>query len=178
MNMKEAAALALESGFSCAACLDVSSITLLDEVRDMCSANTCGQYGKNWACPPACGELAELRQQVGRYREGILVQTVGEVEDSMDFEAMMEIEAEHKSHFNTAARRLKEIFPGLLALGAGCCTICGQCTYPDQPCRFPGKRVSSMEAYGILVNDLCKKNHLAYYYGTDRIAYTSCYLLV
>ncbi len=177
MNMKDAAALAMECGFSCAVCLDASTITLLDEVRDMCAANACGQYGKNWACPPACGDLETLRQQVGRFREGILVQTVGEVEDSMDFEAMMEIEAAHKTHFNAAAQRLKEFFPDLLALGAGCCTICGKCACPEQPCRFPEKRVSSMEAYGILVNDLCKKNNLAYYYGADRIAYTSCYLL-
>lgn len=178
MDTKKAIELALASGFTYAAYLDASKIELLDEVRDMCRQNTCGKYGKNWACPPGCGELDELREQVRSFREGILVQTVGDVEDSLDFEAIVEIEALHKKNFLTAMETLKKHFPGLLALGAGCCTICQTCVWPDNPCRFPEKKVSSMEAYGILVNDLCRKNGLSYYYGPNKMAFTSCYLLV
>ena len=68
-------------------------------------------------------------------------------------------------------------WPGLLALGAGTCTRCKECTYPDAPCRFPDKRVSSMEACGLVVMDTCKANGLGYYYGPQSIAYTSCFLL-
>lgn len=32
-----------------------------------------------------------------------------------------------------------------------------------------------MEAYGML--EVCKANGLGYYYGPDKIAYTSCFLL-
>ena len=62
-------------------------------------------------------------------------------------------------------------------LGAGGCTICSKCTYPDEPCRFPDKMISSMEAYGMLVLDICKKSGLTYYYGADKMAYNSCFLL-
>ena len=65
----------------------------------------------------------------------------------------------------------------VLALGAGCCTQCGECTYPHAPCRFPEKMISSMEAFGILVLEVCQANGLPYYYGSDKIAYTSCFLL-
>ena len=65
----------------------------------------------------------------------------------------------------------------MLALGAGCCTQCAVCSYPDSPCRFPEKMVSSMEAYGMLVLEVCQKNGMAYYYGPNTIAYTSCFLL-
>ena len=34
-----------------------------------------------------------------------------------------------------------------------------------------------MEAYGMLVLEICKKNGLTYYYGADKMAYTSCFLL-
>ena len=34
-----------------------------------------------------------------------------------------------------------------------------------------------MEAYGMLVMQVCQANHLDYYYGPGKIAYTSCYLL-
>ncbi len=65
----------------------------------------------------------------------------------------------------------------VLAIGAGCCTACAQCTYPDEKCRFPERMVSSMEAYGMLVLEVCKANGLQYYYGADKMAYTSCFLL-
>lgn len=177
LDFERLEALASEVGFTHVAPLDAATIVLRDEVRDMCVANTCGAYGKNWSCPPACGELPALREQVGRYRAGILVQTVGEVEDSLDFEGMMEAEAEHKRHFAELHEKLLEQWPNLLALGAGTCTRCAKCTYPDAPCRFPDKRVSSMEAYGMLVVDTCKANGMEYYYGPQAIAYTSCFLL-
>ena len=177
LNMEQLEAMAKEAGFTNTAPLDARTIELKEEVRAMCVANTCGAYGKNWSCPPACGELDELRAQVGRYSAGILVQTVGEVEDSLDFEGMMEAEAAHKAHFMALHDRLLETWPGLLALGAGTCRRCKECTYPDAPCRFPDKRFSSMEAYGMVVMDTCKANGLGYYYGPQSIAYTSCFLL-
>ena len=177
LNMDKLAALAAEAGFTHSAPLDVSTLELRDEVRAMCSANTCRAYGKNWSCPPACGELEELRQRFARYSRGILVQTVGEVEDSLDFEGMMEAEAAHKAHFAALHEKLLETWPGLLALGAGTCTRCKECTYPDAPCRFPDRRVSSMEACGLVVVDTCKANGLGYYYGPQSIAYTSCFFL-
>ena len=177
LNMEELATMAAEAGFTHSAPLDVATLELKDEVRAMCSANTCRAYGKNWSCPPACGELEELRQRFAQYSRGILVQTVGEVEDSLDFEGMMEAEAAHKEHFSALHEKLLETWPGLLALGAGTCTRCKECTYPDAPCRFPDKRVSSMEACGLVVMDTCKANGLGYYYGPQSIAYTSCFLL-
>lgn len=177
MEMNEIIELAKGTGFTHVVKLDASTIELLDEVRAMCGSNSCGMYGKNWACPPACGELAECRERVAKFREGIVVQTVGDIEDSLDFEAMMEIEAEHKEHFFATNALLKKEYPDLLALGAGCCTICAKCSCPDEPCRFPEKRISSLEAYGIVVSELCKRNNMSYYYGPEKMAYTSCFLL-
>lgn len=177
MNQEQCIKEALDAGFSHVQLLDCTTMELREDVREMCAANTCGMYGKNWSCPPGCGTLESCRKRVGKYCWGILVQTVGEIEDSLDFEAMQEIEKKHKKTFQEHAKRLREHYPGLLALGAGCCTICKECTYPDNPCRFPNRCVSSMESYGILVNDLCKKNGMAYYYGAEKMAYTSCYLL-
>ena len=73
--------------------------------------------------------------------------------------------------------RLRQETSGLLALGAGSCTRCKQCSYPDAPCRFPERMTSSMEACGMLVLQVCKDNGLTYYYGPNTIAYTSCFLL-
>ncbi len=177
MEVEKIRQLALEIGFNYASRLDCATLELRQEVRDMCGSNACGMYGKNLACPPFCGTLEECRRKVERYREGILVQTVGDVEDSMDFEGMMEAEALHKKHFYQMAEVLRKEYPDVLPLGSGCCTVCPSCAGPKGECRFPKKRISSLEAFGIVVSDLCSRNGMKYYYGPEKIAYTSCFLL-
>ena len=101
----------------------------------------------------------------------------GQLEDSMDGEGMMEAESLHKRHFSDMHELLRKEYPALLAIGAGTCKHCKQCSYPDEPCRFPDRMTSSMEAMGMLVLEVCKRNDLSYYYGPNTIAYTSCFLL-
>ena len=169
--------LSEQCGFTHTAPLDVSTIKLLPEVRAMCEKNTCGMYGKNWRCPPGSGTLEECEEKIRKYKKGILVQTVGELEDALDGESMMETEAEHKKHFEKLKAVLEEKYSGILALGAGTCTKCKKCTYPDEPCRFPSNSFASMESFGMLVTEVCKANQLPYYYGSCTIAYTSCFLI-
>lgn len=166
-----------EIGFTHVNELESSTIQLMTEVRDMCAANTCGQYGVKWSCPPGCGTLEECEARVRSYDKGLIVQTVGQLEDNMDIETMMETESIHKENFIRFRDYLLEKYPKLLPLGAGCCTNCSKCTYPHEPCRFPDKAIASMEAYGMLVNQVCKDNGVAYNYGPCTISYTSCYLL-
>lgn len=175
--MEEWIKMALESGFSYAVELDCSSIKLLPQVREMCEMNTCGAYGKSWACPPACGTLSECTERIQKYKRGILLQTVGEIEDWMDFEGMMRVEREHKEHFNQFAEAVKKRVQDCLPVGAGGCRQCDTCTYPDAPCRFPDRCYTSMEAYGMDVSRVCKDNHLKYNYGPGKIAYTACCFL-
>ena len=152
MDIKKLEQMGMEQGFSHVALLDCDTIELKQEVRQMCAADTCHKYG-------------------------IIVQTVGELEDALDGEGMMETEARHKEYFVEFEKKLRELYPDMLAIGAGCCTKCKVCTYPDAPCRFPKQAFSSMEAYGMLVTQVCQANGLKYYYGDCTIAYTSCYLL-
>ena len=168
---------AKKHGFSQASPLNCRTIELKLEVRQMCEANACHMYGRCWSCPPGCGSLADCREKIARYQYGLLVQTTGRLEDELDGETMMETEALHKKHFYAFERSLRAEYPDMLAIGAGCCTKCKTCTYPDEPCRFPKEAFSSMEAYGMVVTQICQDNGLSYYYGPCTITYTSCYLL-
>ena len=177
MNYEELARLAEAAGFTAWKPLDGATLEVKREVRDMCATNTCGMYEKRWSCPPGCGSLEDCAGRLGQYPGGILVQTCGDIEDGFDFEAMMEIEEDHKAHFQQMYAELRKAGVDVFALGAGACTQCRECTYPDQPCRFPDQMVSSMEAYGLVVLEVCKANGLQYYYGADKMAYTSCFLI-
>ena len=169
--------MALAEGFSHVGPLDAATIHPMEEVRDMCAANKCNAYGHSWCCPPAIGTIAECAEKISHYSRGILVQTTGELEDELDGETMMETEAEHKEHFEALREKLEKMYPGMLSCGSGTCRRCRQCTYPDAPCRFPDHTFASMEAYGMLVTQVCQSNDLPYYYGNLTITYTSCFLL-
>jgi len=109
--------------------------------------------------------------------EGNEVWLYDSVKDDFDYETISETGERHKQNFVALVDQLKQQYPDLLPMGAGTCTICEKCTYPDQPCRFPDKSISSMEAYGLWVSKVCELSGIPYYYGKKTITYTSCYLL-
>ena len=168
--------LAKECGFDAAVKLDPKTIVLHDEVREMCAEGKCKAYGHNWTCPPACGDLPYCRSVIAGYSEGAIVQTIGQLEDSMDYESMMDTAARHKENFLRLTALVKSAYPKALCLGAGGCTVCEKCNFPD-PCRFPEKAVSSMEGYGMLVSEVCTLNDVPYYYGENTIAFVGCCLV-
>jgi predicted metal-binding protein len=117
-----------------------------------------------------------MRDRVKGFSGGLLVQTVSWVEDSYDWEGMMEAGARQKASFARLWNELEGVCGNVLAMGTGVCRLCESCTYPDVPCRFPDRMEVSMEACGLLVSKVCTDNGLAYNYGPDHIAFTSCFL--
>jgi len=170
--------VAKECGFSHYAELDISTLELMQEIRDMCNPEQCRNYNKSWSCPPACASLDEIRERIKNYKTGILIQTVGDLEDSMDWDSIMETGVRHKKNFGKMRDELIRNHPSLLAMGAGECKLCETCTYPDEPCRHPEKMEVSMEACGLYVSKVCKDNDLEYNYGPETIAFTSCFLVM
>ena len=177
-DFERLAEIAQECGFTHSAPLDVAKLEFMQDVRDMCNADKCDQYGKSWSCPPACATLEEMRERVGEYSCGLLVQTVSELEDSYDWEGMISAGALQKKHFAKMWKELDEKGYGpVFAMGSGACKLCKACAYPDSPCRFPERMEVSMEACGLFVGKVCADNGLAYNYGANKIAFTSCFLL-
>jgi predicted metal-binding protein len=168
---------ALEAGFSQAGELNMKALVFMPEVRDMCRADRCNRYDKNWRCPPGCGGIEEAAERAARYSYGIIVQTIGRMEDDFDYEAIQETGEKHKKNFASLVEKLKARYTDVLPMGAGTCSICEKCSYPDAPCRFPDKSISSMEAYGLWVSKVCELSAIPYYNGELTVTYTSCYLL-
>ncbi|NLA28248.1 MAG: DUF2284 domain-containing protein [Propionibacterium sp.] len=168
---------ALDFGFSHAGPMDPRTLEVRTEVRQMCASNLCHAYGRSWSCPPAVGSLAEHRLTIERYSIGLIVQYTAELDDPYDFETMQAADRRQSRLLAGFRRVLWPHFPDLLALGNGPCSICKTCTYPDTPCRFPKLLIESMEAFGLVVSDVCTANGLGYYYGPETITYTGCYLL-
>lgn len=166
---------AIALGFSKAVPVDVNTLQPRQDVRDMCAADKCGAYGKNWTCPPHCGTLPECSAKIYSYTRGILLQTIGTTEKTIDTKAYRRTEALHLEQFHTFCEEIRKVYPEALCLGSGGCRICDKCAFPAG-CRFPEKACSSMEGYGLFVTQVCQDNGLAYHYGERTITYTACIL--
>ena len=175
MTKEEAIRLAEECEFSHTGIFEVSGMRFLEEVRNMCAADRCQKYDKCWSCPPACGTIEESREKSKEFTWGILVQTTGEMEDDFDVETMMEAEQIQKKRLAAYMQKIPE-GEKCLGMASGACTICKECTYPDAPCRFPERMMASMEAYGLVVSEVCELADTPYYYGPGTITYSSCVL--
>ena len=164
-------------GFTHAGALNMDALVFMPEVREMCAANRCHQYGTNWTCPPGCGSIEDAAARASKYTFGLLVQTVGRLEDDFDYEIIQSTGDQHKDNFIRLAEHVRERYPDMLPMGAGGCRICDTCTYPDAPCRCPDRAIPSMEAYGLWVSKVCELSGVPYYHGKLTVTYTSCYLL-
>ena len=74
-DAEELKKLALREGFTAAGELNLKAVVFMPEVRDMCRADKCSAYGRNWRCPPACGSIEEATERAKKYSFGMLVQT-------------------------------------------------------------------------------------------------------
>ena len=118
-DAEELKKLALREGFTAAGELNLKAVVFMPEVRDMCRADKCSAYGRNWRCPPACGSIEEATERAKKYSFGMLVQTVGKMEDDFDFETIEETSKKHAASFISMMRILKGKYDDILAMGAG-----------------------------------------------------------
>lgn len=166
---------AQELGFDTVTSFDPMILEARQDIRDMCNADKCLIYGKNWGCPPHCGTVKECQKKMHTYSNGILLQTTGHMTKSIDSKCYRETERRHLENFYALADFVRTVFPNALCLGAGGCRICKRCAYPE-PCRFPEKTMSSMEGYGLFVTQVCQDVGVPYYHGERTITYSACIL--
>ena len=168
---------ATELGLNKHGFFDPQVLPLREDVLAMCEQNICGQYGKNWTCPPGNGRLEDWREKIKEYRAGMIFQRVCQLEDSFDWEGMMDGEKVIKEAFTELKRLNPTEDEKLLFLAVGGCTLCEVCLYPDAPCIMPDLAMPSVESLGILVSELCTLAGIPYYNGQDTITYTGAVLM-
>ncbi len=167
------AEIALSLGAFRAAVIPVSDVETDASFRDMCAANVCGNYGRNWMCPPDAGDIPDLMAALKSYSYVLVYQTVTELEDSYDFEGMMDAGVAHNKLMIALRDKLNaENLPRVLHLGAGGCRMCEVCAKrTNEPCRHPDLAVASLETYGVNVSKLAPAAGMKYINGQDTVTY-------
>ena len=167
------AGIVLSLGAYKAAVIPVESIETDASFRAMCASNVCGNYGRNWMCPPDAGDIQDLMAAIRTYSYALVYQTVSELEDSYDFEGMMDAGVAHNKLMIALREKLAaENLPRVLHLGAGGCRMCEVCAKrTGEPCRHPDLAVASLETYGVNVSKLAATAGMRYINGQDTVTY-------
>lgn len=153
---------------------DTAQIPFSDKVRYICETD-CERYRHSWACPPYCGDIRENIDKCRQYQNFFLFSTVVEVANAWDKEVCLRAKSGHEEISRNLRAKLKERLGDFYMLSTGC-TICEKCACPDEPCRHPKERLSSMESHGIVIMQLADEMGLCYNYGGDTIVYFSLVL--
>ena len=169
---KELESMAVECGAFKATTIPAEQIVLDTQFRDICKSNGCGRYGRCYQCPPDIGQITELMERVREYPYALLYQSVTEIEDSFDFEGMMDAAKEHSLMSQRIGEKLPKILAGnYLHLSSGC-RLCDRCAKVDGlPCRYPEKALPAVEGYGVDVYQTVKNTQLKYINGENTVTY-------
>ncbi len=170
--------------------VNVAEISLDASFRTLCESNACGNYGKNYMCPPDAGNIHDLMKKIKSYKTALVYQTVGMLEDSYDFEGMMEAGLRHNQlaqklwdftdelgipaghSVSNVHRTVSQGVEEVIHLGAGGCRLCEICGKREGvPCRFPKRAMGSLETYGINVSLLAPLAHMKYINGQNTVTY-------
>ena len=158
---------------------EVAQIKFNDDFRMLCEQNSCGSYNRNWMCPPAVGPISDLKERALGFKQGLLFQTVHQLEDSFDWEGMEEGKVNHEKIFRKILEYMQNNYPftEVLPLSAGPCLYCAKCAYLERKkCHFPDKAVWSVEANGIDVMALVKDSGIPYNNGKNTVSYVALIL--
>ncbi|NLA87906.1 MAG: DUF2284 domain-containing protein [Clostridiales bacterium] len=142
-----------------------------DKVRFICEQGS-SNYGKSWACPPGIQDIDHCIETCRAYKNVFLFTSVAEVPDCMNFDACLAARRDHEQMTYNIRKRFQERFGKVLALSTGC-MLCDECTCPDEPCRYPEERLSTIESHGILIMETASRLGVTLDCGNNMVTYLS-----
>ena len=171
---------ALGLDFTYAKIIDAGKLTFQPEFRQCCEDNACGNYGRNYSCPPDCGTVEEMRERTLGYEHALVLCTVSHGVDAYNEAESKLLKKDHTQRTQMLIKQLKEreLVPekGLRIL-AGPCSLCPTCKILEQqPCPMEEVRGSCLSAYCINVTALAETAGIPISWEGDQVSFFSLYL--
>ncbi len=177
MPEEQLISFAVDEGFAAAAVVDTAEIPFDPSFRPYCEENLCGKYGVNYSCPPDCGSPEAMRQRVLSHKRALVLQTIWQISDYSDKDAIKQAKASHNAAEIRLAKRLRASGCDGIIVGASGCALCSPCALVEgKPCRFPAFQYSCMSAYCIFVRKLAELCGMEYDCGEGLLAFFGMYI--
>ena len=170
--------LAEAAGIDKAAMVDADDLVFEYEFRKYCEMNNCGNYGKNYGCPPDCGTPEEMEEKARRYQKALVLQTIQPVNDITDGQETGLLKKKHNTVARSFMDQLAEEGIEGLPIMAGPCSACKSCAKAEgKPCRAPERVASCLSAYGINVAKLCETCSIPWDCGIHKVGFFAIYMM-
>ena len=167
-----------ELGFSNVEKISVADIAFEPSLIELCRLNSCGNYGKNYTCPPYVGDTEKLIKEAKDYKYAFVFQKIYPLEDSFDIEGMNNARIEFRLLTKKVGALFKETKEKYKVLAAGGCSECEVCALiTNEPCRFPDIAYPSLEAYAVNVSKLATLSGMKYINGQNTVTYFGMVLI-
>jgi predicted metal-binding protein len=154
-----------------------SSLRFDSGYRKYCIQNLCGNYNRSWTCPPNCETPEAIAALILSYQKAFLFTVSGPLRFHVDWKSMMKV----ADRLNKICSAITDIIIPVIGngqvFGYGPCRYCENCTFKTQePCRFPDKRIRSMECACIDAVDALKHCGLKLKFNPDLINFSGLYV--
>lgn len=170
--------LAKNEGFTNVAVIPADKLVFDRELRKYCEENVCGNYGKNYSCPPFCGTPEEMRDRAGKYGRAWIFQTIADVGSWDNRRKLVEVKADHNRRSRNLIQMLREEGVDGLPMLAGPCEACGTCKgFSGEACKYPEEAPSCISAYCMKAELMAEEAGIPYWCGEGVVAYFSLYLV-
>jgi predicted metal-binding protein len=161
-------------------CLEFSPGLLVPEqrIRELCSEDKCGNYGKNYMCPPHIGSLEETKARLQKFQHGVLLQYSRSLDVRNDNEGLKQ----SKLDFHNKILQLEEFLRNegvndVWGMIGGSCELCEPCKAEvGEPCPYPNKARTSLTSLAIDILPFLDKFRLDNKFHPDKITWTGCIL--
>ncbi len=149
-----------------------------DRIRAYCRADECGNYGKNYMCPPHIGTLEEISAKLKNYDKGYLFQYEKELDVKNDLPGLLQTRDDfHRKILQVEdylkAQGIREVW-GFIGGNCGLCEPCRAVT--GEPCLYPERARPSLESLAIDVQQFLARFELDLEFRPDRITWTGAVL--
>ena len=169
MTEKELLLLAEAHGFR-PALIKPEDVPVDAKFRVYCEQNLCGNYNANYSCPPDCGPVEALRQNILAEERVLIVQTIWDIAGYEDKETVHKAKKAHNQMvLRLKAEMEKQGYYGFCS-GYNGCPLCEPCLRRQNlPCRHPDQRISCMSAYCIDVAKLAERCGLELAWSSEHL---------
>ena len=169
MNDTQLLKLAEAEGFS-AALIAPEQIPVNAKFRIFCEENLCGKYGANYSCPPDCGTVEALHQNILAADKVLIVQTIWNIDGYEDKSTIQESKKMHNAMVLHLKSKMEQQELTGFCSGYNGCQLCTPCKRTvNEPCIHPDLRISCMSAYCIDVAELAKRCNLPFAWTPDKL---------
>lgn len=137
----------LNFGFDAVCDIHSKSLVFNSELRKLCKKNVCGNYCRNYACPPICGTPEEMENITVKYDNVMVLQKKVPIVTNLDLDKIQE--DVRNCMYEVVDYLNKENFNGI-ASAPGPCRLCKECgAVKGTQCKHPDKIMSCISAYCI-----------------------------